>query len=107
MTIKRIALLAAAGALSLSIAACGGGHDEEQPTAETNVTNLEEVPANLTDNVTAEAPAAPRIDNASTEALPEATLTADEQTQADADATGMTSRVSRDEGNGSAGQPAQ
>lgn len=103
---KRFAPIATVAALSLTLAACGGGHDEQPPVAEANVTDLGqnvEVPA---DNVLTEAPPATRIDNAAAEAPPVATLTTDEQTQEDADATGMTARVSRDEA-GNEGAAAQ
>ena len=107
MNTKRIALLTAAAAAALTLAACGGRDEPEQPTAETNVENVTVEPENVA-NVTAEAPAATRIDNASTEAEPAApTADAEEQTQDDADATGMTARVSRDEAGNDAGQPAQ
>ncbi|RYD99156.1 MAG: hypothetical protein EOP61_14810 [Sphingomonadales bacterium] len=104
MKTRTIALLAAS---ALALAAC---HDkpEEAPVGETNVTNLVEGPADF-GNVTIEAtPTAPVTNVATTAAPPSATLTADEQTAEDADATGMTSRVNRDEGgNSAAGQPAQ
>jgi hypothetical protein len=106
MTIKRIVLLAPiAGALAL--AACSGGKDEaEAPTS--NAENMTPIEVQNTAVVPTEAPAAPRIDNVTTttdaETAPTA-LSADEQTQDDADATGMTARVSRDEG-GNESQPA-
>jgi hypothetical protein len=104
MRIVTFATLAAAG---LALTACGGGADEEpQPTTPT--TNVEDLgaPANMTE-VPVEAPPATRIDNANTEALPpQADLTTDDQTRDDADATGMTARVSRDEG-GNEAQPAE
>lgn len=85
-------------ALALSLAACSGGEEEAPPVAETNVTNIvTEEPADI-GNIPQEAPPATRIDNATAveEPAPE-TLGADEQTQDDADATGMTSRVNRNE----------
>ena len=98
MKTKTIALLAASG---LVLAACSGSNDSEQPAAETNVTNLAE-PANFA-NIVTEAPPAPVVDNtATTAAPPSATLTADEQTAEDADATGMTSRVDRSQPDNSA-----
>lgn len=107
MNLKRIALLASvAGALALG--ACGGGNDEAD-TATTNAGNMAPIEVeNSAATVPTEAPAAPRVDNASTESepAPSVELSADEQTQDDADATGMTARVSRDEG-GNEAQPAQ
>lgn len=103
MKIKTIVLLAAS---ALALAACHN-KPEEPPVAETNVTNFAE-PANIGE-VSTEAPPATRIDNTATSTIapPAATLTADEQTVQDADATGMTAKVNRDEGGNSAGQPAQ
>ncbi|MES2988302.1 MAG: hypothetical protein V4808_10390 [Pseudomonadota bacterium] len=93
MKTKTIALLAVS---ALALAACNNKADEA-PVAETNVTNMIEEPANLM-NVITEAPPATRIDNTAGVAVPpSATLTADEQTVEDADATGMTSKVNRDE----------
>ena len=107
MNTKRIALFATLAAAGLGLAACQGADESEQPAAVTNVEDLGTMNEALP-NVTAEAPAATRIDNASTESEPaQATLTADEQTQDDADATGMTARVSRDEAGNDTGQPAQ
>ena len=103
MKTRTLALLAAS---AIALAACSGAKDSEQPAAETNVVNLAE-PENYA-NVATEAPPATRIDNTAADAAPpSATLTADEQTQEDADATGMTAKVNRDEGGNSAGQPAQ
>lgn len=103
MKTKTVALLAATG---LALAACGS-KTEEQPAAETNVTNIVEEPAEVT-NVVTEAPAPAPADNATTAAVapPTATLTADEQTAEDADATGMTARVDRNAPTDSA-KPAQ
>ena len=107
MKLKRIALLASvAGALALG--GCGGGKDDAPaPTNAENMTPIE-VQNDAATTVPTEAPAAPRIDNATTEAAPESApaLGADEQTQDDADATGMTARVSRDDG-GNEAQPAE
>jgi PBP1b-binding outer membrane lipoprotein LpoB len=94
-----IATLLAAG---LSLAACSSGEEgSDDSTANTEMTteNLSvPEPENLTE-VLDEAPAAPRIDNANTESQPDAApaLSDDEQTRDDADATGMTARISRDE----------
>lgn len=106
MNIKRIALSASvAGALALG--ACSGGNDEATaPTS--NVENMTPIEVENTAVVPTEAPTATPIDNVATtqpETVP-SELSADEQTQDDADATGMTARVSRDEG-GNEAQPAQ
>ncbi|WP_404338250.1 hypothetical protein AB2M62_04900 [Sphingomonas sp. MMS12-HWE2-04] len=99
MNTKRIALFAALAAGSLALASCSGGGDkEEQPEANSTVETVTE-PVNMTPLPT-EAPAAPQIDNAEAEAqppVPPHVITPDQQTQEDADATGMTARVSRDE----------
>lgn len=101
MKTRTIALLAAS---AIALAACHN-KTEEAPVGETNVSNMIVEPDNMM-NVATEAPPATRIDNtATTAAPPAATLTADEQTTADADATGMTSRVNRDD-TGNSGQPA-
>lgn len=103
MKTSTLLLLAASG---LALAACSSGNSDEQPAAETNVANIVEEPGNFA-NVLTEAPPAARIDNTTTTAMPpSATLTADEQTTDDADATGMTARVNRDEPANSSGQPA-
>jgi len=93
MKIKALALLAAS---AIALAACSGSNDAEQPAAETNVTDVT-VPAADIANVATEAPPATRIDNTATSEVepPAATLTADEQTQDDADAAGMTAKVDR------------
>ncbi|MCD2325488.1 hypothetical protein LQ953_15825 [Sphingomonas sp. IC-56] len=101
MKTNRIAF-AAVIAAGLSLAACSSGEDgrdEGTPNTEMTTENLSvPEPENLTD-IQTEAPAAPRIDNANTEAQPDAApaLSDDEQTRDDADATGMTARISRDE----------
>lgn len=106
MNIKRIALLAsAAGALALG--ACSGGSDE--PAAPTgNVENMTPIEVGNESPVAIETPTPTLVDNATatTAVEPTPTLSADEQTQDDADATGMTARVSRDEGANEV-QPAQ
>jgi len=93
MKTKAFALLAAS---AVALAACSGAKEEQQPTAETNVTDLTVAPDNVA-NVAVEAPPAPQVDNTATAEVPApvATLTADEQTQDDADAAGMTARVDR------------
>jgi PBP1b-binding outer membrane lipoprotein LpoB len=105
MKFKRIALYTVAGALVLG--GCSGGNDE--PAAPTsNVENMAPIEIGNTATVPTEAPAATQIDNVTLTPQPETVpsdLSADEQTQDDADATGMTARVSRDEGNEA--QPAQ
>lgn len=107
MNTKRIALFATVALGGLTLAACGGGSEETPPVATTNFEEAAPV-ENLDMEVSTEAPAATRIDNASTESEPAPpTLTSDEQTQEDADATGMTARVARDEGGNDSGQPAQ
>jgi hypothetical protein len=107
MKFKRIALLASAAG-TLALAACSGGKDEsEAPTS--NVGNMAPIEVeNSATPVANEAPPATVIDNATATAPAETApsdLTSDEQTQDDADATGMTARVSRDEG-GNESQPA-
>jgi len=110
MKTNRIALTAVIAA-GLSLAACTSGEE----TSDDTTTNTEMTTENLTvpepenlSEIQAEAPAAPRIDNANTEAQPDAApaLSDDQQTRDDADATGMTARVSRDEG-GNESQPAE
>lgn len=106
MNIKRFALLASvAGALALG--ACSGG-DEKESTTTGNVENMTPIEVVNESPVATEAPPATQVDNlTTTEAQPAAPeLSADEQTQDDAAATGMTARVSRDEGSNEA-QPAQ
>ena len=105
MNLKRIALLTAG---TLSLAACGGKDEAEAPTGNAGTMTPIEV-ENTSAAVPTEAPPETRIDNVTTpvEAEPAApALTSDEQTQDDADATGMTARVSRDEG-GNESQPAE
>jgi hypothetical protein len=100
MKISTIALLAAAG---LSLAACG--HKEEEAAPDANLTNIT-VPEDATVNVSTETPAAAPINTVEATPAAPVALAPEEQTQDDADATGMTARVSRDEGNES-GQPVQ
>lgn len=91
---KKIALIAAAGSLALALGACGGNKTDEAPV-ETNVSNLEVEVDNsvLGNDVVAPAPEA----NATHAPAPVgADFTNGTQTQDDADATGMTARVSRD-----------
>ncbi|ATY34356.1 hypothetical protein CVN68_01440 [Sphingomonas psychrotolerans] len=102
-----MALLASAAG-TLALAACSGKDEAEAPTS--NVGNMAPIEAeNTAAPVANEAPPATVIDNATAttpaETVP-SDLTSDEQTQDDADATGMTARVSRDEG-GNEAQPAE
>jgi hypothetical protein len=107
MKTTRIALLAAGTAAALALAACSGSKDEDQRATGTNAENMTAIEPDNAATVSSEAPAAPRIDNATTESRPAPpTLSSSESTQDDADATGMTARVSRDEGSNAA-QPAQ
>jgi hypothetical protein len=95
MKLRTIALLAGG---PLALAACGGG-DESPPAPDANVTEIEVPETPATVNISTEEPAAMPAANAAAESEPEATPTPfsdDEQTQADAAATGMTSRVDRD-----------
>ena len=95
MKLHAIALLSAAG---LSLAACG--HKEEEAAPDANLTSITVPDEELATNVATEAPVAPPLENTA-EATPAAPveLAPEEQTQDDADATGMTARVSRDEDN--------
>jgi hypothetical protein len=98
MKIRTFALLGAAG---LALAACSGSKPEEQPVNDTVVANIGE-PESFT-NVTIDEPVAtPAATNAAAPP-PVADLAPDEQTQEDADATGMTAKVDR---NSSEAQPA-
>lgn len=110
MNIKRIALLATIALAPLGLAACGGGSNEEQPAPVANATDTMPIPdaTNMTELPADEAPPETRIDNttAETMAAPAPEIAPTEQTQDDAAATGMTARVSRDEGANEA-QPAQ
>lgn len=108
MTLRRIALPLASAAAALALAACSGGNGEETPPAVTNVETMGE-PVNMTELPT-QAPAETRIDNTANEGTMATTppdLSADERTQQDADAAGMTSRVDRDVEVNQNGQPVQ
>jgi len=94
MKITTVALLAAAG---LSLAACG--HKDEEAAPDANLTSLT-VPEDAPANVTVETPAPAPVNTV------EATPAAPIEMAPEADATGDTARVSRDEGNDS-GQPVQ
>jgi hypothetical protein len=99
MKIRTLALVGAAG---LALAACSGNKSEDTTANETIVANIG-APDNFA-NVTIDEPVAPVVSNATTTPPPVAELAPDEQTQDDADATGMTAKVDR---NASEGQPAQ
>lgn len=93
---KKIALIAAAGALALALGACHSSKNDEAPV-DTNVSNLE-VTVNETtilNDATTPAPEA----NVTAPAATSKDFTNTAQTQDDAEATGMTSRVSRDDDN--------
>lgn len=92
----------AAGLAALAMTAACSGADEPAPV-ETNVINLAE-PENVVENATLVDPTPPANVTAAP-ADPGADFTVDEQTQDDADATGMTARVPRGEDNGT--QPAE
>lgn len=98
---KKFVSLIAAGSLALTLAACGGGEEATVPPVETNVEDIAE-PVNVINDVVPEPAPSP---------TPTATPVVSGKefdsstTQEDAEATGMTSRVSRDEDNSSA--PAQ
>jgi hypothetical protein len=100
----KIAALAPLAFLAL-LPACSGG-DEPPPPVEGNL----EAPATTEANIAelpAEAPRTTLVDNTGSEGQPETQIEAvapEEQTQADADATGMTARVDRnaDTGNSTA-----
>jgi ABC-type glycerol-3-phosphate transport system substrate-binding protein len=102
----KIRTIAFATAACLALAACGGGKDEA-PEAGANVSDITVPETPATVNISTEAPAAP-TGNVAEAPVPEASPTpvfSDEQTQTDAEATGMTARVKRDEGN--EGTPAE
>ncbi|KTF69594.1 hypothetical protein ACNFJ7_06230 [Sphingomonas sp. HT-1] len=95
MKLRTFAILAGA---CLMLAACGDG-DESTSPPDANVTEIT-VPETSADmNISTEEPAAMPTENAAPEPLPTATPTPfsdQEQTEADAAATGMTSRIDRD-----------
>lgn len=98
MTIKRIALLAAAATAVLSLAACGGSNDEP-PATEANIETTAPLDDANMGALPTETPSATPTAEATNlvEAAPVAEVDPSEQVQDDADATGMTARVSRDE----------
>lgn len=91
---KKIALIAAAGSLALALGACGGNKNDEAPV-DTNVSNLEVTVDNTTivNDTTTVAP----VTNETHPVATSKDFTNTAQTQDDAEATGMTSRVSRDD----------
>jgi hypothetical protein len=93
---KKIALIAAAGSLALGLGACHSSKTDEAPV-DTNVSNLEtsvNESAILNDTTT------PALETNITHAAARGSdFTNTAQTQDDAEATGMTSRVSRDDDN--------
>ncbi|WP_084581074.1 hypothetical protein [Sphingomonas azotifigens] len=94
MKLRMIATLAGA---AVSLAACGGGDNGPTPP-DANVTEITVPETPATVNVSTQEPAAAEPANAAPEPLPTATPTPfsdREQTEADAAATGMTSRVDR------------
>lgn len=94
MKLRTFAILAATG---LALAACGRG-DDAPTTPDANVTEIT-VPETSADvNVSTEEPAAMPTGNAAPDPEPSASPTPfsdREQTDADAAATGMTSRIDR------------
>jgi hypothetical protein len=93
---KKIALIAAAGALALGLAAC---HSKpEETSVDTNVTNLEGTPVDNAEIVNVIEEPAPEA-NVTKPVATSKDFTDSAQTQDDAEATGMTSRASRDDDN--------
>jgi ATP-dependent RNA circularization protein (DNA/RNA ligase family) len=93
---KKLVLIAAAGSLALALSACGGSKNDEAPV-DTNVSNLETT-VNDTVIVNDTSVSVPET-NVTTPAARGSDFTNTAQTQDDAEATGMTSRVSRDDDN--------
>lgn len=99
---KKLACLLAAGSLALTLAACGGPPEANETVVETNVSDIGE-PDNGMENMVMPEPApSPSVTPAPAGSGKEFDETV---TEDDADATGRTSRVSRDDDNSSA--PAQ
>lgn len=98
---KKIVLIAAAGSLALALGACHSSQSEEQPV-DTNVSNLEVTVDNSEIVNVTEAPAP--VTNETHPVATSKDFTNTAQTQDDAEATGMTSRVSRDD-DGNSAQP--
>ena len=99
---KKLVSLFAVGSMALTLAACGGNSETTTNTIETNVEDIGTV--NEVENVAIPEP------SPSPSTTPAPTGTGKEfdssTTQDDAEATGMTSRVNRDDG-GNDTQPAQ
>jgi len=99
---KKFAALLSAGSMALALSACGGGSTTVETNTTTIETNVEDLgTANEVENVATPEP------TPSPTAVPAPTGKEFDSstTQDDAEATGMTSRVSRDGDNSS--QPAQ
>jgi hypothetical protein len=112
MTLTRFAGAGAALLAALALSACGGGSEGGETSENVMLTNIEAPPVDTgnMDNVVTDAPPATQVDNTAGEVPappPAVDVPADEQTQADADATGMTARVSRDEGGNETGRPVE
>lgn len=99
---KKLVSLLAVGSMALALSACGGNKEEATNTIETNVEDIGTV--NEAENVAMPEPSP----SPSTTPIPAGTGKEFDSstTQDDAEATGMTSRVNRDEG-GNDSQPAQ
>lgn len=98
---KKTVSLIAAGALALTLSACGGGEEANVAPPETNVEEI--VPMNDMGNMAM--PEAPVSNDVAPVPAPKGKDFDETVTQDDADATGMTSRVDRGGDNDSA--PAQ
>ncbi|MCW3848257.1 hypothetical protein OF829_13505 [Sphingomonas sp. LB-2] len=98
---KKLVSLLAVGSMALALSACGG--NSETTTTNTIETNVEEIgTVNEAENLATPEPSpSPSVTPAPASTGKEFDSTT---TQDDADATGMTSRVNRDDGNDS--QPA-
>lgn len=99
---KKTVSLIAAGALALTLAACGGGEEANVAPPETNVEDI--APMNEVENVTTTSET-PTVSNVTAVPAPQGKDFDETVTQDDADATGATSRVDRGGDNESA--PAQ
>lgn len=92
---RRPAALAPVAALALALAACSGGSDE-QPTLDANVVEAPIVNDMEFGNMV-EPLAPPTATPSATPTPAEEPVDADAQVQDDADASGMTARVARDD----------
>lgn len=101
---KKLVSLLAAGSMALALSACGGNTTVETNTSTIETNTVELTTENTTENVAMPEPAP----SASPTTAPAATGKDFDSTttQDDAEATGMTSRVNRDDGNGNDSQPA-